>query len=478
MEILKMKEMVEGRKVRRGRLAPSQQIAGVLVVLSMVLISGCGEKQAEPPPQEEEKSSPVVQKLLFTQRTQGGKNSINVIEETEGYKRTLRIVLQRGDLSSNLIHPIDSPNFVIVVPLQDATSKQFSLQTVAYELRLKEHIDQLLARYLSPERYNVSVIVTWDEKRLQEVQLKSLSLDTPVTELPTPQMPEAQTSEESEAGREGTTTSLPVTLEEPTPTQRKRSAGPIPNYELKYAVISIKIQVLLDNTLPGSQEQFLQQLIPVQEFYDAERGDTVTVERTSFPKPFSDSVAPYEEQIVMRKLTELVQKYVPPNEFVVNVRFSLIDEESASESLSNIKMNIDLLLDEIVLPEVDTFLQEAIPLAVNFNAERGDTLNIIRKRFPERSFGSVPSDQVAALRDFKDKILEAFQTGDYVEGLEWADKGLRVAVRRQDKVFLMKMKGSLHFLLEEKDKALEVWQHVQRLDPKDEEVQQMLENLQ
>ena len=478
MEILKMKEMVEDRKVRRGRLAPSQQIAGVLVVLSMVLISGCGEKQAEPPPQEEEESSPVVQKLLFTQRTQGGKNSINVIEETEGYKRTIRIVLQRGDLSSNLIHPMDSPNFVIVVPLQDATSKQFSLQTAAYELRLKEHIDQLLARYLSPERYNVSVIVTWDEKRLQEVQLKSLSLDTPVTDLPTPQMPEAQTSEESEAGREGATTSLPVTLEEPTPTQRERSAGPIPNYELKYAVISIKIQVLLDNTLPGSQEQFLQQLIPVQEFYDAERGDTVTVERTSFPKPFSDSVAPYEEQIVMRKLTELVQKYVPPNEFVVNVRFSLIDEESASESSSNIKMNIDLLLDEIVLPEVDTFLQKAIPLAVNFNAERGDTLNIIRKRFPERSFGSVPSDQVAALRDFKDKILEAFQTGDYVEGLEWADKGLRVAVRRQDKVFLMKMKGSLHFLLEEKDKALEVWQHVQRLDPKDEEVQQMLENLQ
>jgi len=39
------------------------------------------------------------------------------------------------------------------------------------------------------------------------------------------------------------------------------------------------------------------------------------------------------------------------------------------------------------------------------------------------------------------------------------------------------MKGSLHFLLEEKDEALEMWQHVQRLDPKDEEVSQMLENL-
>ena len=477
MEILKVKEMLECRKVQRGRLAPSRQIAGMLMLLSMVLISGCGDKQAEPP-QEEEASKPVVKKLLFTQRTQGGKNSINVIEETEGYKRTLRIVLQRGDLSSNLIHPIDSPNFVIAVPLQDATSKQFSLQTVAYELRLKEHIDQLLARYLAPERYNVSVVVSWDEKLLQEVQLKSLPLDTPVTDLPVPKMPDTQTSEEGEAGTEGTAGSLPVTLEEPTPTQRARSVDPDSNYELKHAVVSLKVQVLLDNTLPGSQEQFIQQLIPVQEFYDTQRGDAVTVARTSFPKPFSDSVAPDEEQIVTRKLTELVQKYVSPNEFVVNVKFTLIDAESAMESTSNIKMNIDLLLDEVVLPDVDTFLQEAIPLAVNFNAERGDTLNIIRKRFPERNFGSVSSEQVAALRDYKDKILEAFQTGDYVGGLEWADKGLRIAVRRQDKVFLMKMKGSLHFLLEEKDKALEVWQHVQRLDPADEEVRQMLENLQ
>ena len=35
----------------------------------------------------------------------------------------------------------------------------------------------------------------------------------------------------------------------------------------------------------------------------------------------------------------------------------------------------------------------------------------------------------------------------------------------------------LHFLLEEKEEALETWQHVQNLDPDDEEVSQMLENL-
>ena len=61
--------------------------------------------------------------------------------------------------------------------------------------------------------------------------------------------------------------------------------------------------------------------------------------------------------------------------------------------------------------------------------------------------------------------------------MEWAEKGLKVAVKRSDKIFILKMKGSLHFLLEEKEEALEMWEHVQRLDPEDEEVRQMLNNL-
>ena len=76
---------------------------------------------------------PVKKKVLFNQKTDGGKNSVTVIEETQCNKRILRIVLQRGDLQSNLIHPIDSPNFVIAVPLQDATSKRLSLKTAAFE---------------------------------------------------------------------------------------------------------------------------------------------------------------------------------------------------------------------------------------------------------------------------------------------------------------------------------------------------------
>jgi len=420
----------------------------VVSIFFVFALSGCTTTEETVEPVAE---LPVKKKVLFNQRTDGGKNSVTVIEETQGNKRILRVVLQRGDLQSNLIHPIDSPNFVIAVPLQDATSKRLSLKTAAFEQSLKLDLDQLLSRYLSPERFNVSVIITWDQKLLQEVQLKNLPLEADVTK--------ADSSDEDTDLAEST----------------KR------NHELKEALKSVQVSVLLDNTLPETQEKFLMKLIPAQEFYLVDRGDTVTVERTSFPKPFSDSIAPYEEQIVRRKLTELLLKYVAKTDFVVNVKFSLIENneetKNAPPSASNIKMEINLLLDETVLPTVDTFLKEAIPLAINFDQKRGDTLAIIRKDFPERSDSSLSPEQRGALKDYRAKILEAFQTGDYVAGLEWAAKGLKVAVKRSDKIFILKMKGSLHFLLEEKAEALEMWEHVQRLDPKDEEVRQMLENL-
>jgi len=420
----------------------------VVSIFFVFALSGCTTTEETVEPVAE---LPVKKKVLFNQRTDGGKNSVTVIEETQGNKRILRVVLQRGDLQSNLIHPIDSPNFVIAVPLQDATSKRLSLKTAAFEQSLKLDLDQLLSRYLSPERFNVSVIITWDQKLLQEVQLKNLPLEADVTK--------ADSSDEDTDLAESS----------------KR------NHELKEALKSVQVSVLLDNTLPETQEKFLMKLIPAQEFYLVDRGDTVTVERTSFPKPFSDSIAPYEEQIVRRKLTELLLKYVAKTDFVVNVKFSLIESneetKNAPPSASNIKMEINILLDETVLPTVDTFLKEAIPLAINFDQKRGDTLAIIRKDFPERSDSSLSPEQRGALKDYRAKILEAFQTGDYVAGLEWAAKGLKVAVKRSDKIFILKMKGSLHFLLEEKEEALEMWQHVQRLDPKDEEVRQMLENL-
>ena len=142
-------------------------------ILFFITIGGCTATEETV---ETEPEIPIKKKGLFRQEIDGGKNSVYVIEETQGNKRILRVLLQRGDLKSNLIHPIDSPNFVIAVPLQDATSKILTLKTAAFELSLKLYIDQLLSRYLSPERFNVSVIINWDKKLLQEVQLKNIPL--------------------------------------------------------------------------------------------------------------------------------------------------------------------------------------------------------------------------------------------------------------------------------------------------------------
>ena len=152
-------------------------------------------------------------------------------------------------------------------------------------------------------------------------------------------------------------------------------------------------------------------------------------------------------------------------------------EENENNEGSRLQMDIKLLLDETILPEVDNFLKQALPLSIDFKPEQGDTLTIIRNRFPEQSAELMSQEQLSALREYRVKILEAFKSGDYVSGLELTEEGLKVAAKRDDKIFLLKMKGSLHFLLEEKKRALETWKHVLRLNPEDEEVAQMISSL-
>ncbi len=87
-------------------------IFSLTIGLWLFSFHSCSSKTNQDPSveKEEEVSVPVQKKILYSQRTQGGKNAINVIEEQQANKRTLRIIVQRGDLNSNLLHPIESPN--------------------------------------------------------------------------------------------------------------------------------------------------------------------------------------------------------------------------------------------------------------------------------------------------------------------------------------------------------------------------------
>ena len=166
----------------------------MLTTLLVLGTAGCSSSESpepEPEPEPEPKPEviqkirkiPVQKKVLYSQRSNEGRNAINVIEEQTGNRRALRIIVQRGDLSSNLVHPIDSPNFVISIPLQDATSKQFAEQTITFEQQLKRNVDELLSRYLASERFNVSLQAHWNQQVLEEIQLRSIPIDIPVTEL-------------------------------------------------------------------------------------------------------------------------------------------------------------------------------------------------------------------------------------------------------------------------------------------------------
>lgn len=404
---------------------------GAIFCLICVTIASCS-------PTEKSASKSLKKKVIFTQSTDGGKNSIHVIEETTGAKKNIRVVLNKDGLRSDVNHPIDRPNFVISIPLRDTTSSQFGVQTLDFEEFQKNRITRLLAKYIVADRFNVSIRYTWDDKKVEEIQLKSLPLEHKYS---------------------------------------KTDNATI--FELEKAVKKQKIKVLLDNTLPLHQEQFVKVLIPSQGFFVSSRGDEINVERTTFPKASTISIAPHEEDVIRKKLEKLIGDYVAEEDFVVNVRFALKSDRASSKKKGKkevMQMEIEVLLNDIVFPEVDEFLKKAIPLSITFVPSRGDSLTITRKQFPEKDVKTTPK-KIATFNSYQDKILNSFKTGDYVEGLKLIKEAMNVAFRRQDKIQLLKMKGSLHFLLEERDKARKTWTHVQRLAPDDQEVVQMLNSL-
>ncbi|MGK5091047.1 hypothetical protein WDW89_03400 [Deltaproteobacteria bacterium TL4] len=419
-------------------------ISSLCVGVFFSLIVGCASFDKYTAPPSEVKK--FQKKVIYTQSTDGGNGSISVIEESLGGQNTIRILLKKDGIDSTISHKIEDQNFVISVPLQDPTTVKFGPQTGKYEEDQKARVESLLARYLPLDRFSVSLRLVWDQQKLDELQLKSAPL-----------LKAASSLEEK---------SINI------------------NYELERAVVRQDIKILLDNALPDYQERFVNLLLPSQMFYVKERGDVITVERTVFPKASPVSIAPREEEDLTKKIEKLISEYVNLNDFVTKVKFVLIQGASSKKTSDKgvkntsdeIRMDIEVLLNDTVAPEVDAFLKRSIPLIVSINPDRGDQLNISRKRFPEKE-GVITSEKLVTLHRLQTQINTAFEAGDYVNGLALIQQALKVAVQRKDKLSLLKMKGSLHFLLQEKEQARETWKHVISLDPEDQDALQMLNSL-
>ncbi len=225
-------------------------------------------------------------------------------------------------------------------------------------------------------------------------------------------------------------------------------------------------------------------------------------------------VSDYEEYI-NQKLTQLISEYVERKNFLLNARFYwnsdeinklkrqvvkadtegktklpgfevyLEDRDSIYQAIANsttlMRMEISVMLDESVNPDVEPFLSRLIPMAVKFRPARGDRLTVYRGHFPRldaalKTIVSKTTDEdLKSDAEFRAEIDQAFEAGEYRRGIVLLDLMLAKTASAYSRISLLKKKGTLHLLLQEKELAQAAWNQVKEMDPNDKEVIKLLE---
>ena len=225
-------------------------------------------------------------------------------------------------------------------------------------------------------------------------------------------------------------------------------------------------------------------------------------------------VGEYEEYI-NEKLKLLVSEYVERKDFLLNAKFYwnpdeinklkrlvvnadtegkiklpgfnvYVEErdsiyETISSSATLMRMEVTVMLDESVNPDVEPFLNRLIPMAVKFKPKRGDRLTVYRGHFPRlsaklKSIAAKATDKdLQSDAEIQEEIDQAFETGRYRRGIVLLDLLLAKATDAYTRLPLLKKKGTLHLLLQEKELAQSAWQQVKEIHPNDAETIKLLE---
>lgn len=411
--------------------------------------------------------------------------------------------------------------------VENLAFKILQKQAAEYEEALSTKIAQRLSTYIPEDRFHLSVRVFWNPAKLEQIKMKNEALNKPSGKLPGFQV--FVRNEEQ---------SLDYYL----------GAG---------SVMRLKVEVLIDETLPKQYTEFIYELVPIQARFVPERGDSVQVTPIPFPEskvktfpdqeiPLSDDtnrkiidsinndmkeisdikptllhpvlqryVSEYEEYIKQR-LLKLIGEYVDPKKFLLDLKFfwnekeleSLKSQISQGESddkvklpgftlylegknnlyntISNsrtlVQMDISVMLDKNVPKDVAPFLEKLIPISIKLIPERGDKLTIFTGHFPKAPGESRVADREGGQRSMsytesEDDIVKAFQEGNFREGITLADLLLSKTNDPDRQISLLKKKGSLHLMLQEKQQARDIWQKVQKMAPDDTEIKALLEFL-
>jgi hypothetical protein len=407
--------------------------------------------------------------------------------------------------------------------------KLLQKQAAEYETALSQRITDNLSRYIPEDRFHLSVRIFWNPHQIQKLQASG-QLSPKAGKLP----------------------GFPVFV--------KEAERGIDYYLGAGSVMKLRVEVLIDETLPSSYTDFIYQLVPVQARFVAERGDSVRVQAIPFPKsrkrplPLDvdvsltadeastalvksieegkkelDDLKPvivnpvleryvrdYEKQTI-EKLTTLVAEYVDRKKFLLSVKFfwnpeeinklkQLVQQadsvgkvklpgftiyleerdtlyETMASSTSLLRMEISLMLDESVSTDVEPFLNKLIPMSVKIIPARGDRLVIFRGYFPRSGdeiamLGRKKSDTaVQTDMELAAEIDNAFYRREYRQGLVLVDLLLSKKTDPYERIPLLKKKGTLHLLLQEKDLARAAWEQVRKINPEARETIAFLEYL-
>jgi len=234
------------------------------------------------------------------------------------------------------------------------------------------------------------------------------------------------------------------------------------------------------------------------------------------PPAIQKYVLDYEKQ-TSEKLKQTIAEYVEGKSFLLSVKFFwnpaemkklkklvknsdvegkvklpgftifLEERESIYEMISNsatlLRMEISILLDSSVSPEVDPFLKKMVPMSIKIIPQRGDLLTIIRGNFPKTgdqiNFLAAQRSDKALQSDFEveNEINAAFNSADYRKGLILVDLLLSKKTDPYERIGLLKKKGSLHLLLQETELAKAAWEQVKRMNPESRQTIRFLEHI-
>ncbi len=322
-----------------------------------------------------------------------------------------------------------------VFPAQDFLGNDFQSRLLTYESEVRQRFDQTLNQHIDPENFEVSSRIFWNQQKLEDLKFQY----------------------QKDSG------------------QRQSSQ----DVQFVTAVDKLQVAVLLDRNLSKENDEFVKSLVSAQADFQQDRGDEVKVQRIIFPAKGSVGVTHSEK--LEKTLRDLLTSYIAPKNFFVKVQ--LLPPKEADQA-GRAPIHVGVVLNDLLDPKIDDFVRQIIPFTLNTDEEYGDVIEVTRKRFPEnpeisqQTAVSSPSTndvaQTQEVQDIFEQIRIYYEQMDYDNALELTQRALIIASDREQKVKLLKMKGSLHYLLQEPENARRAWNEVLRIEPSDEEAKQSL----